>query len=121
MKTVDFRLSLVYSTAEERHCNLAESPPFSFHFYVLRRSPVDRMTLSFVLGKCCSVTPSNFVCFMPLQVFPYYDITIIYFSFFLSSSVIILQYRAYTPGTYNPIPVDEMPVEGYRLCFGPEY
>ena len=28
--------------------------------------------LSSVLGKCCSVTPSIFVCFLPLQVFPYY-------------------------------------------------
>ena len=28
--------------------------------------------LSSVLGKCHSVTPSIFVCFMPFQVFPYY-------------------------------------------------
>ena len=30
------------------------------------------MILSSVLGKCHSVTPSIFVCFMPFQVFPYY-------------------------------------------------
>ena len=30
------------------------------------------MMLSSVLGKCRSVTPCIFVCFMPFQVFPYY-------------------------------------------------
>ena len=45
----------------------------SFHLYMSqRRSPAGRTTLSSVLGKCRSDTPSIFVCFLPFQVVPYY-------------------------------------------------
>ena len=45
----------------------------SFHLYMSKRcSLAGRTTLSSVLGKCCSVTPFIFVCFMYFQVFPYY-------------------------------------------------
>ena len=38
-----------------------------------------RRRRSSVLGKCRSVPPSIFVCFLPLQVFPYYVIIIIHY------------------------------------------
>ena len=70
-----FQLSLFYSTAEEGHCDLAESLPFSFCFIFLSLSNAHlwaRWLFSSVLGRCHSVTPSIFVCSMPFQVFPYY-------------------------------------------------
>ena len=64
-------LHLLYSTAEEGHCDQAEIfIIISFHLYVSqRRSPASWTMLSSVLSKCRSVIPSIFVCFLPFQVF----------------------------------------------------
>ena len=65
------RNSLLYSTSEEGHRDLTDIFIFvSFHLYMSQRRPPSGQTmLSSVVGKCCSVPPSIFDCFLPFQVF----------------------------------------------------
>ena len=53
-----------------------EPGPAAWQAHMLPPSPncwtAGQTTLSSVLGKCCSVTPSVLVCFLSSQVFPYY-------------------------------------------------